>query len=470
MMSEIDLLLVNPNHRMPNPFSGIEPPLWCGLLATFTRNHGYSVSIIDAEAEDLTVEETAQRIVELNPSLVAIVVQGANPSASSTPKMEVTRQLLDNLNYTVKTILIGIHPSALPIKTLQEERTDCVANGEGFYTILSLLEQLKKGWDLVPVASFGITNWGQRWQTSPAPLITDLPEVAWDLLPMEKYKAHNWHCLDGSPRQPYGVIYTSLGCPFHCSYCNIHALYNNQLSLRYRKPEAVVQEIDILVNKYKIRNIKIADEMFGLNQSRVSHLCDLIIERKYDLNMWAYARVDTIDEGMLAKMKQAGINWLGYGIESASTMVRWGVDKKFHQAQIFKAIEMTHNAGIHINGNFIFGLPDDGLETMRETLNMAKELNLEYVNFYVAIPYPGSQLYDKAPKESLPKSWRGYSQYSKDTLPLPTKYLTSKEIVEFRDKAFIEYFTNPEYLRMLGQKFGMQAVEEIKAMLKQKIR
>jgi len=303
--------------------------------------------------------------------------------------------------------------------------------------------------------------------------LDELPFVAWDLLPMEKYRAHNWHCFSHiDQRQPYAIIYTSLGCPYNCSYCNIHALYNGKPGIRFRSPEKVAEEVDFLVKNYKIRNLKIIDELFALREDRVMHICDLIIQGGYDLNMWAYARVDAVSEPMLKKMKQAGINWLCYGFESASDIVRRGVCKKTRQDVIKRAIEVTQAARIHILANFIFGLPDDDLETMQETLDMAKELNFEYVNFYTAMAYPGSQLYQDAIEQGvrLPEQWYGYGQLAEETLPLPTKYLSAAEVLRFRDNAFKEYFSNPKYREMVRLKFGPEVVAHIEEMLKYEIR
>jgi len=124
---------------------------------------------------------------------------------------------------------------------------------------------------------------------------------------------------------------------------------------------------------------------------------------------------------MLAKMKQAGIYCVAYGFESGSKKVLDVVTKGYKQEAMQKAVKMTYDAGLYIIGNFIFGLPDDDYESMRETLDLAKELNCELVNFYCAMAYPGSQLYDLALKNGwpLPKNWSGYSQYSVDTTPYP---------------------------------------------------
>ncbi len=483
MKQELDLLLINPGAReqvygkLSSSLSGIEPPLWCGLIAGYIREKGYSVKIIDAEAENLSPVQTANRIAEYHPRLACIIVLGSNPSASSTPKMTAAGETLTVLRKIapyIKTVLGGLHPSALPERTLMEEDVDFVCQGEGFYTILQLLNLLKKEEEDYNINGLWYIKDGKVISNPPAQPIKNLDELpfaAWDLLPMDKYRAHNWHCFDHiDDRGHYAVIYTSLGCPFRCYYCNIHALYGKP-GIRFRSPEKVVEEIDLLVKNYGIKNLKILDELFVLKEDRVIRICDLIIQRGYKLNMWAYARVDIVNEALMKKMKKAGINWVAFGIESASKNVREGVTKRFGQDAIKKAIGITRAADINIMGNFIFGLTDDSMETMQETLELAKELNLEYINFYSAMAYPGSCLYYEALQKGikLPEQWHDYSQYGEETLPMPTKYLSAAEVLRFRDNAFKEYFSNPKYLEMIRDKFGDKVVEHIKEMLKYEI-
>ena len=135
---------------------------------------------------------------------------------------------------------------------------------------------------------------------------------------------------------------------------------------------------------------------------------------------------------------------------------------------IDRAVEWTRQAGIYIAGNFIFGLPEDDLETMQESLDMAKQYNFEWANFYCAMAYPGTELYKYALQEGLPvpESWSGFGQYSADALPLPSKYISAPEILRFRDEAFIDYFTHPPYLRLMEKTFGTDAVDFVKGIVK----
>ena len=471
----LNLLIIRPGaqqqlyQELSESLSGLEPPLWAALLAAFIRERGVRVKIIDAEIEP---EKIISTVTTEEPKLIAIVVSGTNPSAS-TMNMAGARTILEQIRETasdVTTILVGLHPSALPEKTLLEEPVDTVCQGEGFYTLLDLLS----GVDYSNIKGLWYRD-GDGVVSNPRAELVDpnsLPMPAWDLLLMDKYRAHNWHCFGHvNERTPYGVVYTSLGCPFNCSFCCINAIFGEH-RIRYRDPNKVIEEIDYLVNNYGIKNLKIIDEMFDLNEDHVTKLCELIIERKLDLNAWVYARVDTINERKLEKMKQAGINWLGIGFESGAKKIRDGVSKgRFDDGRIKNVVKMLQDAGVYIGGNFIFGLPDDNFDTMRETLDLAKEINCEYGNFYVAMAYPGSKLYEDALAENLPlpDSWLGYSQYGFETQPLPTKYLTAAEILRFRDDAFNNYYSSQRYQNMILEKFGLETVEHIKQMLKHKI-
>jgi anaerobic magnesium-protoporphyrin IX monomethyl ester cyclase len=174
---------------------------------------------------------------------------------------------------------------------------------------------------------------------------------------------------------------------------------------------------------------------------------------------------------MVEKLKRAGVSWLAFGIEAASERVRDDVEKGFDQNDIGKTIDKVRAAGIHVIGNFIFGLPEDNLSSMQATLDLAVELNCEFANFYVAMAYPGSQLYNDALKKDwpLPETWNGYSQHAVDTLPLPTKYLSAAEVLQFRDDAFQFYFKNPNYLTMISRKFGPETSAHIGEMASHKL-
>lgn len=476
------IVLINPGNtqavyqNLSNQMSAIESPSLVALFATYLRNNQCEVEIIDAPAESLSSAALAKRIENSPmPTLIVMVVYGFQPSASTQnmPAASDNCRAIKNLSRDYKIMMTGTHPAALPLRTMQEEDIDFVCDREGPLTILlTARELINKSPRFNDIKSLWYRDGQKIISNEPEKLLDDLetsmPYGAWDLLPMDKYRAHNWHCFENiDQRQPYVSLHTSLGCPYKCSFCCINAPFGKS-SYRMWSPETVVKDIDRLVRDYGIKNIKFVDEMFVLNKHHVLGICDLLIERNYGLNIWAYARVDTVKDEFLDKLNRAGFRWLALGIESGSKHVRDGVEKgRFGTKEILEVVKKIQNAGINVIGNYIFGLPDDNFTSMQETLDLAIEANCEFANFYSAMAYPGSQLYALAQSSGkiLPASWIGYSQHSYECLPLSTDYLSSAEVLGFRDQAFKTYFTNTRYLDMVQAKFGKKVRDHIGDML-----
>jgi anaerobic magnesium-protoporphyrin IX monomethyl ester cyclase len=474
-----DLAIIHPWPRgiyshLEDEFAAVEPPLWVRLIGGYIRDQRYSVAVIDQEAEQLNDVQVAARVFSYRPRVVAIVAYGHQPSAS-TQQMVGVRSVAKAVRTVTpaKIIIVGGHVSALPERTLKEESVDYACVGEGPLTILGLLQEKVLG--EIP---------GLVWRDSEQKAVKNMPAMLlepyflrgslWDKLPLQRYRAHNWQCFgDISARQPYASIYTSLGCPFKCHFCCINAPFGNS-SYRLRSPVDVVEEVDRLYRYDGVKTFKIIDEMFVLNPKHYVAIAEGLSALPFadDLNFWAYARVDTVKEGHLALLRKAGIRWLALGIESASQYVRDGADKRYSNEDIAEVVRAVQKAGINVIANYIFGLPDDDLNSMRATLQMACDLNTEFANFYSAMAYPGSPLYQQALSEGwkLPETWAGYSQHSYETYPLRTKHVDAATVLKFRDEAFDIYFTRPDYLDMLLDKFGIEAVEHVQRMTKSKLK
>ena len=495
-MSNIDALLITPPSRLEvyqglaNDYAAIEPPVWSSLIANFLIKKGFTAEILDAEAENLTHEKTAEKIAKKNPRLAIFMVYGQQPSASTQcmPGGKKTCLKLNEITSNeIKSIVIGTHASALPKKTLEEEPYTYVCQGEGPLTVIELINFLKgKTKDLKKIPGLWYLDKDKKVCSNPSAkmfedLDQNLPGQAWKLLDMKKYKAHNWHTFGKLDTiKSYASLQTSLGCPFKCTFCCINAPFERN-TIRFWSPKHIIEQIKILVEDYKITNIKIPDEMFVLNPKQVTGICDEIINSGYGkvLNFWAYARIDTLnDDEMLKKMLKAGIRWLALGIESSSKHVRDGVVKgRFDNFDIEGIVKKVRDMGFYVGANYIFGLPDDNFDSMKETLDLSLRVNSEWANFYSGMAYPGSQLYPMAknkkwalPDDENGPGWIGYSQHSYQTLPLRTEHIKGSEVLEFRDKAFDTYFKSQDYLSMVKKTFGEQTVSHIEKMSSHKLK
>ena len=213
--------------------------------------------------------------------------------------------------------------------------------------------------------------------------------------------------------------------------------------------------------------MRISDEMFFLNRRYYEPLLQQVIERDLSLNMWAYSRVDTVRPAALDLFRRAGIGWLALGIEAGSQTVRKEVSKgSFQEINIREVCSTVREAGINVISNYIFGFPDDTMQTMQQTLDLALELNTEMANMYPCQALPGSPIYRQAIRNgwALPTDYAGYGFLSYECEPLATKHVSAAEVLRFRDDAWQRYFTDPNYLDLVARKFGSQERSNIEHM------
>lgn len=505
----LDVLFINPDSSakayqdLSKVYSAIEPPTWALLLAESCRSKGFGVAILDCDAERLSIENAAFRVIDANVRLAVFVVYGQNPNSGTTSMigaLALARKLKQKVQ-SPKICFVGSHTSALPLEVLSMECVDIVLLNEGVYALHNLLKS-NLSEDLPHIKGIGYKKKGPAGYLEPTlnppqdvvpqeRMDIDMPGYAWDLLPfnekpLDLYRAHFWHAgFDHKKRTPFAAIYTSLGCNFGCDFCMINIInridnseginsYHSR-GMRFWSTEWVTRELTKL-KELGVNTLRISDEMFFLNRNRYQPILQNIIDIGLNFNMWTYSRVDTVRSDSLEMFKKAGVNWLALGIEAGNQIVRQEVSKgSFKEVNIREVCHTVNEAGLNIISNYIFGFPEDNIETMQQTLDMAIELNTEMANMYPCQALPGSPMYHLAKKNKwkLPESYEGYAFLSYESEPLPTKYLTSAEVLRFRENAWNQYFTNPNYLNLVERKFGLQQrknVEEMAAIkLKRKI-
>src|SRR3989344_2280410 len=401
------VLLINPNYREVYKYVGreatmISPPMGLAYLASYLRNNKVEVKILDACALDLDSDKILEEIKKFDPDYVGIT--------ASTNTINLAYKIANSIsNLKCKVVVGGAHTSILPEKTLEEcENIDIVAIGEGEDSLLEIVS----GKELEKIEGIGFRKNKKiiiNPRRKPREDLDSLPFPAYDLLPLNKY----WS--PGIRRYPFATIVTSRGCPFNCIFCVNHLVSSKKF--RARSPENVLKEIDLLVKEYGIKEINVLDDNFTLLLGRAKEICNGLIKRNYDLILKTGngIRADKIDEELIILMKKAGFYLLAFGIESGNKEILKIINKGETLEQIEEAIRLCKKYKILTEGFFILGNLGETKETMQDTINFAKKLDLDIAQFQVFIPFPGSKFYNEIKKngEIFSKNWEDYNAFDR---------------------------------------------------------
>jgi anaerobic magnesium-protoporphyrin IX monomethyl ester cyclase len=405
------------------------PPLGLAYIASVLRQ-SHEVKIIDSNILNYTIGDVERELRSFNPDVVGIT--SVTPSIYEAYKVAETAK---KVREDCIVVLGGPHATFMPRQTMEEcKYIDIIVKGEGEETTRELIENIEKGAPLNGVKGITFREKNEIIDTEPRPFIKnidDIPFPSRDLLPMHLYKFNG---------VKYTTMLTSRGCPFKCSFCSSSRLFGGYW--RGRSPENVLEEMKIVYEEYGIRNIEFIDDTFTLNQERAEKICDEIIKQGWDISWGASSRVDTLSKKLVEKMKKAGCWIIFLGIESGSQKILDAIGKRITLEQVKKAVKILKDAGIQVLGSFIIGFLQDTKETIKETIKFAKSLNLDYAEFSILTPYPGTPIFDYAKKHGmlLTEDW---SKYTAVEPIVKIEGASEKEIKALFQKAYITFYLRP---------------------------
>ncbi|PUA34297.1 MAG: B12-binding domain-containing radical SAM protein [Candidatus Terraquivivens tikiterensis] len=418
------------------------PPLGLAYIASMLRQN-HDVKIIDSNILNYTLEDVERELRGFNPDVVGIT--SVTPSIYEAYKVA---EIAKKVNEGCTVVLGGPHATFTSIQTLKEcKHIDVIVKGEGEETVRELVEKIERGAPLKEVKGITFRKQNEIIDTEPRPFVRNIdaiPFPSWDLLPMHLYKFNGIK---------YATMLTSRGCPFRCSFCSSSRLFGGYW--RGRSPENVLEEIKILYDRYGIRNIEFLDDTFTFDQERAERICNEIIKEGLDISWGASSRVDTLSKELVERMKKAGCWIVFLGIESGSQKILDAIGKRITLGQIKMAVKILKDAGIQVLGSFIIGFLEDTKETIKETIRFAKSLDLDYAEFSILTPYPGTPVYEYAKKNNmlLTEDW---SKYTAVEPVLKIEGVSEKEVKALFQKAYITFYLRPKMaLRWLKNKqFG----------------
>ncbi|MFH0794825.1 MAG: radical SAM protein [bacterium] len=422
------------------------PQTGLAYLAAVAEQSGWNAALIDAMAEDVDYTSLEARVRDFSPDLIVAIC--------TTPTLKNDSHVLSLLKKASGAVtgFTGTHVSALPAESLKDSDVDFVMINESEVTLGELLECMKSDGfairGLSRIAGMAVRGEdGIALTTPPRPLVENLdifPNPARHLLPNHAYRMPFFE--DG----PFATVIPTRGCPWPCTFCRAGRVWGREI--RTRSPEHVHGELTDLAERLGIRNVVFMTDSLTLNRQWARKFFHMLIEKGPRITWICNSRVDVVDKEMLRLMKEAGCKLISYGVESGNQEVLNATKKQITLEQSERAIKNTRDAGILSMAYFILGLPGETPDTINETIAFAKKIDPDYVNFHVATPFPGTELYDLA----LEKQWIASDNWDdfeeEGSAVMRTDDLSPEDLKAAQRRAMREFYLRPRQIaRELGR-------------------
>lgn len=431
-------------------------PLGLLYIAAVVEKSGRPVEVLDAYIEKLGIPEILKAIETRRPDVIGISCLTANGAAVYALGRTIKERFKG-----VKVVLGNIHASVFAKTYLAHRCADAVVHGEGEHTFIELLDRFEKDLDLAGVKGISWWNGEKPVDNEPRELIADLddlPMPARHLVDSKKYSLsglNNFIYVKGR-NEEIRQMFTSRGCVYKCLFCVVHKKY------RVRSARKVVDEMELLVKNYNAGYIFIMDSLFIADKKRVVEICSEIVRRGLKFKWGCEGHINIIDEELLRCMEAAGCYEMHFGIESGAQHLLDRVSKHTKIDRIIEKITMVKTRSkIKVAGLFMLGLPGETVADSMKTIAFAKSLPIDFAQFSITVPYPGSLLFDQLSGEGKIETgvrkdgsvdldiWERYSAHSSFSSNKPiyvTEGMTADELKRMEKLALRSFYLRPRMI------------------------
>jgi anaerobic magnesium-protoporphyrin IX monomethyl ester cyclase len=417
----------------------VYPPLTLATIAALLRDAGHEPRIDDAMAAGRSGRETLERAAEFAPGLVVV--------NTATPTLVGDLAFIGDLSVRVPSarfVVFGITAGYFAEDIARRPSVSAVVCGEPEMTVLELASS--PDWGVV--RGIVTKDAGNRIVRTPPgdPLDPDrLPPPAWDMVDLSPY-------LLPVTRERYVMVATGRGCPYECVFCVSPGYYGRKL--RTKSVENVIRELRF-AKSLGISSVFFFVETFTLDRRYVKELCGRIEAENLKITWFCNSRVDTVDLETLRAMRKAGCRIISFGIESGSQILLDRAKKGTTIIQAREAVALAKSAGLSPLGHFLLGLPGETEETVRETVSFARSLPLDFAEFNIVTPYPGSPLFESsAPAAFDDIDWNRY-EYSRQVIG------SGVDLEAARSRAYRSFYLRPKIVRNMVKTYGWKRLSAL---------
>lgn len=384
------------------------------ILTPIIKKNGFEVEILEANVDNLTIEETKDRIRTFGPDAVGI----SNMSVEYWRQLHECAKLAKEVSPEIVTIVGGVHSTTMPERVMEDTNVDFVILNEGEERLPSLLRLLQSGEGFSSMNGLLYRDGDKVVKIQSDGWVTDLDSVSIPDYTIYKDSEKVFNSSQSAAggvntrRAPVAPITSSRGCPYKCCFCAGPITSGRQM--RFRSPENVLQEIDMLVQNYGVKEIIFQDDEMFANKQRSREIIQMIKDRRYDL-IWKNTNLSSwrLDYELIKLMKESGCYQITISPESGNERVLEEIIHKPAKLETVRnVVKWCKDLGVEILCDFVIGLPGETWDEIRDTTNFAEELDADAVKFAVATPFPGTELFAIAVEKGLfPKDYDFYTDH-----------------------------------------------------------
>lgn len=427
-MKKKNILIIMPR-LVKNPQEGYQFPLGIAYISSAMKQAGLNVFTLNLNHDLRSIDEILKEKIEVN-NIDIVMSGGISVQYNSLHNiLQVARKIKPK----IKIIVGGGMISADPQTAMEAlEYADIGVIGEGEITNVELVNAIQENRDLKDVKGLVFEEEGKYIITKPREEIEDLDSIPfpdYDGFELNKYLELPPPDVNNLMEKRMAFILGSRGCPFQCTFC-FHTVGKKY---RQRSIKSITDEIDWLVEKYKVEFLFMADELFGSQKKRLKEFCEYMKNKK--LGWRGSFRVDNIDEESIEFLKMGNCSIIGLGLESADNRILASMKKYITIEKIEKALKIVHESKIPFSGNFIFGDINETVETAKTTLDWWEKHPEYSLNLWPVVPYPGSYLYEYACKKGIIKD---KIEFLKEGCPAVNVSNMNKSEVSWLSKTLLE--------------------------------
>ncbi|MEO5370879.1 MAG: B12-binding domain-containing radical SAM protein [Magnetococcus sp. DMHC-1] len=419
-------------------YDNIIQPYGLSVISSFLKHNNQNVILLDAHAHHISRKNIIKYIIQENPDVIGLPIYTSQVPQSVSFINEIKKTIPEIL-----TVVGGPHPTAEHYSLLtQNPSIDIAVVGEGEYTMLEILDSINKGrpYNFHDIKGITFRTNNQVIINPPRPFISDLdslPFADWESFPMEKYWGAN------TEKNNFANLVFSRGCPFSCTFCGAKEALGK--IHRRRSPANIIKEVRMLYEKFNVRELGLSDSTFNVNNRWVREICEELIDfGRRDLVWQCNVRADRLDEETLKLMRKAGCSKVFVGVESADINMLKSMKKGTDIHLLREGINLLDRLGFQVFCGFLIGMPGETVESIKKTLEFARELRKHTCAFSLATPFPGSEFYEISKLEGYQVTdWTQHDTYG---LTYVAQDLTKEQLIHYYNYAVKSNYLNPYFI------------------------